>query len=172
MSYTMSAAWSHLVSSVCCTEHGQRLSAVLSDRITTITMSRSGQLGRYCTIEPNHSDLSACFAGASITHERALKTCEPSCVPEAVRHFFIPVTARWGPWGTWQHWSCPLGEAELGVMRHVAAPEPTLAGRRGPKMRNTWHRRSSTQQVGKTRGHETCGSTGAHLSREVRSGAT
>jgi hypothetical protein len=34
-----------------------------------------------------------------------------------------------------------------------------------------WQRRSSTQQGGEARGHVTCGSTRAHLSKEVRSGA-
>jgi hypothetical protein len=42
MSCTVSAAWSRLVSSPCYTEHGQRCGAVLSGRITTIAMSRSG----------------------------------------------------------------------------------------------------------------------------------
>jgi hypothetical protein len=53
---------------------------------------------------------------------------------------------------------------------HVATPEPTSVGRRGPELRNTWHRRSSTQQGGETQGHRTHGSTGAHLGRKARSG--
>jgi hypothetical protein len=57
-------------------------------------------------------------------------------------------------------------------MGHVAAPDPTSAGRRGLELRNTWQRRSSTQQGGEARGHVTCGSTEAHLRKEVRSGAT
>jgi hypothetical protein len=56
-------------------------------------------------------------------------------------------------------------------MGHMAAPEPTSAGRRGPELRNTWQRQSSTQQGGEARGHVTRGSTGAHLSKEVRSDA-
>jgi hypothetical protein len=40
---------------------------------------------------------------------------------------------------TWQRWSSPLGEADPGVMGHVAASEP----RRGPELRNTWQRRIS-----------------------------
>jgi hypothetical protein len=56
-------------------------------------------------------------------------------------------------------------------MGHVAAPEPTSVGRRGPEVRNMWQRWSSTQQGGEARGHVTRGSTGAHLSKEVRSGA-
>jgi hypothetical protein len=57
-------------------------------------------------------------------------------------------------------------------MGHVAALEPTSVGRRGPELRNTWQRRSLTQQGGEARGHVTRGSTRAHLSKEVRSGAT
>jgi hypothetical protein len=56
-------------------------------------------------------------------------------------------------------------------MGHVAAPEPTSAGRRGPELRNTLQRRSSTNQGGEARGHGPRGSTGAHLSKVVRSGA-
>jgi hypothetical protein len=53
----------------------------------------------------------------------------------------------------------------------MAALQPTSAGKRGPKLRNTWQRRSSTQQGGEARGHGTCGSTGAHLGRQARSRA-
>jgi hypothetical protein len=91
MSYTTSAAWSRPVSSPCYTEHGQRCGAVLSGRITTIAMSRSGQLGLCCTVEPNCSGLSTRLAGVLVTHDCAWDTCEPSCVPRAVRPFFIPV---------------------------------------------------------------------------------
>jgi hypothetical protein len=45
MSYTASAALTHRVSSPCYTEHGQRCGAILSGHITTLVMSRSGQLG-------------------------------------------------------------------------------------------------------------------------------
>jgi hypothetical protein len=34
-----------------------------------------------------------------------------------------------------------------------------------------WQRQSSPQQGGEVRGHETCGSAGAHLSKEVKSRA-
>jgi hypothetical protein len=54
-------------------------------------MSRSGQLGLRFTVEPNYSGLSARLAGASVTHDRALDTCEPSCMPGAAKPFFIPV---------------------------------------------------------------------------------
>jgi hypothetical protein len=56
-------------------------------------------------------------------------------------------------------------------MGHVAAPEPTLTGRRGPELRNTWHRQSSTQQEDEARVHGTHDSTGVHLNRKTRSGA-
>jgi hypothetical protein len=62
-------------------------------------------------------------------------------------------------------------EAEPGAMGHMAEPEPTSAGRQGPELRNMWRHRSSTQQGDEARGHKPCGSTGAHLSKEVRSGA-
>jgi hypothetical protein len=45
MSYTASAAWSHPILSFCCTESGSSRGAVLSGRIITVPMSRSGQLG-------------------------------------------------------------------------------------------------------------------------------
>jgi hypothetical protein len=54
-------------------------------------MSMSGQLGLRCTVESNCSGLSARLADASVTHDRALDTCEPSCVPGAARSFFISV---------------------------------------------------------------------------------
>jgi hypothetical protein len=102
MSCTASAAWSRHVSSPCYTEHDQRYGVILSGRITSVAMSRSDQLGLCCTVEPNYSGISARLTSASITHNRALDTCEPSCVPETASPLFIHVvhTARWGPWGT------------------------------------------------------------------------
>jgi hypothetical protein len=91
MSYMTSTAWSRPVSSLCYTEYGQRCGAILSGRITTVVMSRSGQLGLRCSVEPNCSGMSARLAEASVTRDRALDTCEPSCVPGAARPFFIPV---------------------------------------------------------------------------------
>jgi hypothetical protein len=57
MSYTVSIAWSRPILSLYYTEHGQRCDAILSGRITTVAMSRSGQLGLRCTVEPNCSGL-------------------------------------------------------------------------------------------------------------------
>jgi hypothetical protein len=120
MSCTALVAWSRPVSPPCYTEYGQRCGAVLSGRITTIAMSRSGQLGLCCIVELNCSDLSARLAGASVTHDCALDTCEPSCVLGAARPFFIPVVHN-----------------PLGAVGYVVAPEPISTGRRGPKLRNT-----------------------------------
>jgi hypothetical protein len=112
MSCTVSAAWSHSVSSPCYTEHGQRCGAVLSGRITTVAMSRSGQLSMRCTIQPNCSGLSGRFVGASVTHDRTLDTCKPSCLPGQLDlSLFLWSTSHWGPWGTWQHRNSPLREA-------------------------------------------------------------
>jgi hypothetical protein len=106
MSCTVSAAWSRPISSPCYTEHGQHCGAILSGPITTVAMSRSGQLGLHCTVEPNYSGMFACLAGASVTRDRALDTCEPSCMPGAARPFFIPVV-----------------HSPLGAMGYVAALE-------------------------------------------------
>jgi hypothetical protein len=111
MSCTASAAWSRPVSSPCYTEHGQRCGAVLSGRITTVAMSRSGQLGMRCTVELNCSGMSAHLAGASVTRDRALDTCESSYVPGAARPFFISVV-----------------HSPLGVVRYVAASELSSRG--------------------------------------------
>jgi hypothetical protein len=147
MSCTVSAAWSRPVSSPCYTEHGQRCGAVLSDRITTVVMSKSGQLGLRCTVESNCTGMSARLADASVTRDRALDTSEPSRVPRAGRPFFIPVVhSPLGAVGTWQHQRSPLGEvrpgprgsarghigreARSGAEKHVAAPKPSSRGGR------------------------------------------
>jgi hypothetical protein len=118
MSCTALAAWSHPVSSPCYTEHGQRCGVVLLGRITTVAMYRSGQLGLRCSVEPNYSGMSARLAGASVTRDRALDTCEPSCVPRAARPFFIPVV-----------------HSPLGAVGYVAAPELSS---RGGEVGATW----------------------------------
>jgi hypothetical protein len=122
MSCTTPAVWSRPVSSPCYTEYGQRCDVVLSGRITTIAMSRSGQLGLRCTVEPNCSDLSARFTGTSVARDRALNTCEPSCVPRAVRLFFIPMV-----------------HSPLGHVGYMTAPELSS---RGGEVGATWQRRS------------------------------
>jgi hypothetical protein len=131
MSCTTSAAWSHPVSPPCCTDHGQCCGAILSGRITTVAMSRSGQLGMRCTVEPNCSGLSACLAGASVACNHALDTCEPSCMPGAARSFSIPVVHN-----------------PLGAVGYVAAPEPSS---RGGEAGATWQRQSPPRQGGEVR---------------------
>jgi hypothetical protein len=153
-----SAMWSRPVSSPCCTEHGQRRGVVLSGHITIVAMSRSGQLGRHCTIEPNYSIMSAHLTGTSVTCDHALESCEPSCVPGAARPFFIYVVHN--PLGAVGYMAAPkhssrggrarsrgtcgstgvhlVREARSGAERHVAAPKLTSARRRGPGPRDTW----------------------------------
>jgi hypothetical protein len=91
-------------------------------------MFRSGQLGLRCSVEPNCSGMSARLAGASVTRDRALDTCEPSCVPEPARPFFIPVVHN-----------------PLGAVGYMAAPELSS---RGGKAGATWQRRSPPRQGG------------------------
>jgi hypothetical protein len=169
MSCTASAAWSCPVFSLCCTEPGPSYGAILSSHITTVAMSRSGQLGLHCTVELNCSDMSTRLAGALVTHDRALDTCEPSCVLGVARPFFIPVV-----------------HSPLGAVGYVAASELSsrevrsgphgstgalLSGRQSPEPWDTWQRRSSPRQGGEVRSYGPRGSTGAYLSKEVRSGA-
>jgi hypothetical protein len=132
MSCTVSAAWSRSVSPSCYTEHSQRCGAVLTGHITIVVMYRSGQLGLRCTVQSNCSDMPACLAGASVTPEHALDTCDPSCVPGAARPFFIHMV-----------------HSPLGAVGYVATLELSSRGDRA-------------------RSHETCGSVGAHLDKEVR----
>jgi hypothetical protein len=131
MSCMTSTAWSRPVSSPCYTEHGQRCGVILSGHITTVDMFRSDQLGLRCTVEPNCSGLSARLAGASVIHNRALDTCESSCVPGAAKLFFIPVI-----------------HSPLGAVGYVAAPELSS---RGGKAGATWQHRSPPRQGGEVR---------------------
>jgi hypothetical protein len=138
-------------------------------RITTVAMSRSGQLGLPYTIEPNISGMSTRLAGASVTRDRALDTWKASCVHGAVRHSFIPVVhSPLGAWGTWQHRSSPLGEARLGPCGSAVAHLDREA-RLGAEEHMTAPKLSS--QGGRVRSHGTHGSARAHLSREARSRA-
>jgi hypothetical protein len=45
------------VLSLCCTEHVPYHGAVLLDHITSVAMSRSGQLGRRCTVETHYDGI-------------------------------------------------------------------------------------------------------------------
>jgi hypothetical protein len=166
---TASTAWSHPVSSPCYTEHDQRCGDILSSRITTIAMSRSGQLGRRCTVEPNCSDLSTRLVGASVTHECSLEICEPSCVLREAKPFFIPVV-----------------HSPLRVMGYIAAPKLSSRGGRarshgtcgsgrahlGREARSGAKERVAAPELNSSRrGLGPRGSTGAHLDSNARSGA-
>jgi hypothetical protein len=141
----------------------------MSGHITTVAMSRSGQLGLRCTVQPNYSGISARLADTSVTRGHALDTCEPSCVPGAARPFFIPVVhSPLGPWGTWQHRSSPLREARPGPRGSVGANLDREA-RSGVEEHVAASNHSS--RGGRDRSHGTRGSAGAHLGREARSGA-
>jgi hypothetical protein len=88
-------------------------------------------LGLCCTIEPNCSGLITHLADASVTCDHALDTCEPSCVPVAVRSFFIHVVHR-----------------PLGAVGYVAALELSS---RGGEAGATWQRQSPPRQGGEVR---------------------
>jgi hypothetical protein len=91
-----------------------------------------------------------------------------TCLGQLGLSLFLWSAARWGPWGTWQHWSSPLREARpgpccsarahlgrearSGAEEHVAAPELSSRG-------------------GRAWSHGTHGDARAHLSREAMSGA-
>jgi hypothetical protein len=183
MSYPVSAAWSHHVLSLCCTGHGPSRDVVLSGYITVVVMSRSGQLSRRCTV-------SACTSAvASITHECALKTREPSCVSRTTKSFLYfcvpqltgghgtrgstgaPLSGRQSlePWDTWQHRSSHLRKAEPRAMEHVAAPELFSEEGRAPSRgtRDTTVAPLSGRQSSEPWDSD---SAGAHLSKKVRSG--
>jgi hypothetical protein len=91
-------------------------------------MCRSGQLGLRCIFEPNCSGMFARLAGATVTRDCALDTCEPSCVPEAGRPFFIPVV-----------------HSPLGAVGYVAALELSF---QGGEARDTWQHQSPPRQGG------------------------
>jgi hypothetical protein len=169
MSCTASAAWSRPVSSPCYTEHGQRCGAVLSGCITTVAMSRSGQLDLRYTVELNYSGMSARLASASITCGHALDTCESSCVLGAASAFFILVIHNpLRSWGTWQHRSSPLGEARPG-------PHGSAGAHLDREARSRAEEHVATPELsswgGRVRSYRTRDSAGAHLDREARSGA-
>jgi hypothetical protein len=161
MSCTASAAWSHPVLLLCCTEHSQHCGAVLSGHITTVAMFRSGQLGMHCTVEPNCSVMSARLVGTSVTRDRALDTCEPSCEPGIARPFFIPVV-----------------HSPLGAVEYVATPRPhgSAGAHLGRETRSGAEEHVAAlelfSQGGRAQSHGTRGSVGAHLYREVWSEAT
>jgi hypothetical protein len=107
-------------------------------------MCRSGQLGLRCIVEPNCSGMFARLAGATVTRDCALDTCEPSCVPEAGRPFFIPVV-----------------HSPLGAVGYVAALELSF---QGGEARDTWQHQSPPRQGGEVQSRGTRDSAEALLS--------
>jgi hypothetical protein len=86
--------------------------------------------------------MSARLTCTSVTRDRALDTYEPSCVSRAAKPFFIHVVHS--PLGVVGYVAAPELSSRGGEFEaHVAAPESTSTGRRGPEFRNTWQRRSS-----------------------------
>jgi hypothetical protein len=80
------------------------------------------------------------FTGASVTHERALETREPSYVPRAAKPFFIHVVHS--PPGAVGHEAATelpsarrRGPKAIG---HVAAPELSSTWRQDLEQRDTW----------------------------------
>jgi hypothetical protein len=65
----------------------------------------------------------------------------------------------------------PSREVGSGAIGHVAAPEPSSAGRRGPELLDTWRRRSPPEQGGGVWSYRTHGGSGALLSWKVGFGA-
>jgi hypothetical protein len=79
------------------------------------------------------------FAGASVTHERALETREPIYVPRVAKSFFIHVVHS--PLGTVGHVAAPELPSQEGRARSHGTRGSTgalLSGRRGPDPRDTW----------------------------------
>jgi hypothetical protein len=147
MTCTTSIVWSHPILSLYCPESGPSHGAVLSGRITTIAMSRSGQLSLRCTIP-------ACTStGVSVTHEHGLKICEPSYVPRAHKHFFISVAhCLSGVVGHVAALELPSQESRAPSSGTRGSTRAPLLGRQSPEPCDTWQRRSSPQQGGEVRG--------------------
>jgi hypothetical protein len=88
-------------------------------------------------------------------HGRVLKSCQPSCALWVAKSFFIPMTC--GP------------QTAIG---HVAEPEPILAGKCDPDLRDTSQNQSPSQQGDEVWNRRASDNTRAHLGREVRSEVT
>jgi hypothetical protein len=117
MSCAMSAVWSPPVLSHCCTEHDQRHGVALLGCITTVAISKSGQLGRRCTVADCPYVLRPMMdhvSGVSVMCGNVIETREPSRIGRLAKPFFILEV-------------CDPQRAA----GHVAAPEPSQVGRRG-----------------------------------------
>jgi hypothetical protein len=97
--------------------------------------------------------LPACMSCRSIMTlmSDALETYVPSCTDRPTRLFFM-LKSR----------------SPRGATGHVAAVEPTSAGRRGPEPYDTWQRRSPLQLGGEVWSRGARGSVGVYLSQETR----
>jgi hypothetical protein len=118
MSCAALVVWSHPVLSHCCTEYDPRCGVALLGCITTIAISKSGHRGRRCTVATCPHVLWAMMAqvsGVLVTCGHDLETHESSRIGRPAKPFFILEVC--GP------------QRAAG---HVAAPEPSRAGRRGP----------------------------------------
>jgi hypothetical protein len=148
MSCAASEVWSRSVLSHYCTKHGQRCGVALSGDITIVAISKSGQLGRRCTVAACPHVLWAMMtqvSGVLVTYEHTLKTCEPSHIGRPAKPFFILEVcgqqravrhvAVLGPLeqggGVQCRGTCGSdgallsGKAGSGVTGHVVAPEPS-----------------------------------------------
>jgi hypothetical protein len=75
---------------------------------------------------------------ASVTHECALETHEPTYVPRAAKPFFIPIV--YSPPGAVGHVAAlefPLRKVEPRAVGHMAAPDLTSSWRQGLELRDT-----------------------------------
>jgi hypothetical protein len=84
-----------------------------------------------------------------------LETHEPNCVPREAKPFFILMVHS--------------ASGGRGTRGDTGAP---FSGRQILELWDTWQHRNSPRQGGKIRSRGTHGSIGAHLSNEVRSGAS
>jgi hypothetical protein len=146
MSCMTSAALSHPILSLCCTEPGPSRGAVLSGRITTVDMSRSGQLGQRCTVEMHCSGLHVCRCLSNARVCLGKHVSLVACLGQLSLSLFLWSTARRWLRDTWQHRSSPLKKTRSRETRgstrahlvkeamskaegHVAAPELTSTRR-------------------------------------------
>jgi hypothetical protein len=116
ISCATSAVWSHPILSHYCTKHGQRRGVAMSGHITTVAISESGQLCRWCTIAACPHVLQTMMAqvsGISVTCGHTLETRESSRIGRPAKPFLILKVC--GP------------QRAAG---HVAASKPYRAGRR------------------------------------------
>jgi hypothetical protein len=98
-----------------------------------------------------HASLVACLGQLTFLYSSGLQPTGGRGICSSIG---APLSERQSlkPFDMWQHRSSALRKAEPRAVGHVAAPE-------------------LPSQEGRARSHETRGSTGAHLSKEVRFGA-